>query len=110
MSKSTIYLVASRAGVLRMTKSLPTVHRDEIAIKVEVTIDPDAFAEPVLVRHIRVSNPWEGVDVADLDLKTSVITEEEAQAIIARRLAKMQEILTDRGYGVTPPDEEESDG
>lgn len=102
--KDTIFLVASRNGVSRMTKSMPTLKRGEIPCKVEVLIQENAFREPVLVRKIEITDWREGIDVgSDLELRTNFITEEEADMIRARRLERMAAVLKEHGYGVTEP-------
>lgn len=46
--KSTVYLIADRFGVTRMTKRWPSLGRDEIAVEIKVTIPDGAFKSPVL--------------------------------------------------------------
>lgn len=99
--KETIYLRVSRSKVEGMTKNLPDLRRGEIPVKLVVEVDPGAFREPVIERHVKVTDWREGIDIADLDLRESVITEAEAQIIRDRRLAQMRKILEDHGFSVT---------
>jgi hypothetical protein len=103
MLKETIYLVVSRHKVERMTKNLPDLRRGEIPVKLVVTVADTAFREPVIQREVEIVDWRDGIEVGDLDLKESFITEEEAALIRARRLAKMAELLEREGYGVIPP-------
>lgn len=86
-----------------MTKSLPRLNRGEIPVKVVVEVDPAAFREPVIERHVHVTDWREGIDLADVELREAVITEEEAQIIRDRRLSQMQRVLEERGFTVTAP-------
>lgn len=101
--KDTIFLVMDHGGVRRMTKSPPTHQRGEIAVKVLVEADEKAFSEPTIVRRIVVDDWRDGLDLADVEFRQDFITPEEAEAIRAKRLAKMQEILEDHGYKIEPP-------
>jgi hypothetical protein len=103
--KDVVYLVVSRAGVQSMRKSLPNLHRGEIAIKVHVTAAEKAFAAPTIEQHIDIQDPYQGVDLEDVHFSGSTITQEEAEIIRQRRLAKAAEILTAHGYTVTLQDE-----
>ena len=99
--KETIYLRVSRSKVESMTKNLPDLRRGEIPVKLVIEVDAGAFREPVIERHVKISDWREGIDIADLDLRESVITEAEAQIIRDRRLAQMRKILEDHGFSVT---------
>jgi hypothetical protein len=105
--KETIYLRVSPQRVEGMTKSLPSLNRGEIPVKLVVEVDPSAFREPVLERHVQVTDWREGIDIADIDLRESVITEAEAQMIRDRRLAQMRKILEEHGYEVTAAEPQE---
>lgn len=96
----TIYLVADRGGVRRMTKSLPNTGRGEIPIKVQVEVEPTAFRTPVIEKEIYINDWQEGIDIADIDFKQTAITPEEADTIRKNRLEKMSEILNANGYEV----------
>jgi hypothetical protein len=103
MMRETVYLVVSRHKVERMTKNLPQLSRGEIPVKLIVEVADTAFREPVIERKVEVVDWRDGIEVGDLDLKESFITEEEATILRARRMAKMAEILADNGYGIVEP-------
>ena len=105
--KEVIYLVVSRNKVERMTKNLPSIYKGEIPVKVTVTIEDTAFRTPVIEKEVYIDDWREGVDMADVEFKESVITKEEAEIIRQKRLAKMQEILEAQGYQITKPEETE---
>lgn len=101
--KDTIYLRVSPRRVEGMTKSLPDLRRGEIPVKLVVDVAASAFREPVIERHVEVVDWRDGIDLADIDLRESIITEAEAQVIRDRRLAAMQRILEAQGYTVAEP-------
>ena len=101
--KDTIYLRVSPSRVEGMTKSLPSLNRGEIPVKIVIEVEPGAFREPVVERHVKVADWREGIDVSDVTLREATITEAEAQLIRDRRLAAMRQVLEDHGYGVTDP-------
>lgn len=101
--KDTIYLRVSKNKVEGMTKSPPSLARGEIPVRLIVEVDPEAFREPVLERHVQVTDWRQGVDVADVMFRESVITEDEAKVIRDRRIAQMREILEGQGFTVTEP-------
>lgn len=103
--KDVIFLTCNRNGVVKMTKSMPALARGEIPVKVEVIVEPGAFREPVLATSITIADWREGVDIADVELKERVITQEEADMIRARRLTAMREVLEARGYVILLPGE-----
>ena len=84
--KETIYLVVSPYKVERMTKNLPGLSRGEIPVKLTITVDEKAFREPVISKEVHIDDWREGVDIADVEFRGSVITEEEAEIIKQRRL------------------------
>ena len=98
--KETIYLVVSKNKVERMTKTLPNLYRGEIPVKLSVEVDETAFREPVLERKVTINDWQEGIEIADIEFRESIITEEEAEKIRQMRLDKMQQILTNHGYSV----------
>jgi hypothetical protein len=104
-----ICLKVSRQRVEGMYKSLPSLARGEIPVKIDVIVEPSAFREPTIEREIRITDWRDGLDLADVELKEAVITEAEAALIKERRLAAMRAILEQRGYVVTepPPDADE---
>lgn len=100
--KEIIYLRVGRLRVEAMTKSLPTLKRGEIPVKLVIEVDQAAFREPVIERHVHIADWRDGIDLADVELRESIITEEEAELIRARRLTAMQQILQQHGFTVTP--------
>jgi hypothetical protein len=100
--KDIVYLTVSRAGVQSMRKSLPSLRRGEIAVKVHITAADKAFAPPTIEQHIDIQDPYQGVDLEDVHFSGSTITQQEAEIIRQRRLAKAAEILAANGYAVTP--------
>jgi hypothetical protein len=102
--KEVIYLSIDRFGVNRMTKNLPSLKRGEIPVKLTLTVEDQAFREPVIEKEVHIEDWRQGVDIADVEFKESVITEEEAQLIRERRLEKMREVLEQQGYVVSKPD------
>lgn len=101
--KEVIYLAVSRQRVERMTKNLPDLKRNEIPVKLVIEVDPGAFREPVIERYVKIADWREGIDLADVELRESVITEAEAQMIRDRRLTQMRAILEAQGFTVTEP-------
>jgi hypothetical protein len=99
--KEVIYLSVDSYGVNRMTKNLPTLKRGEIPVKLILTVDDTAFHEPVIVKEVVIEDWRQGVDIADVEFKEAVITEEEAALIRGRRLEKMRDVLEQQGYTVT---------
>jgi hypothetical protein len=93
--KDVIFLVVDRTKVIRMTKGLPSLHRGEIPVKLNVTVADSAFREPVLERDVEVVDWREGIDLADVSFEQSVITEEEAEMIREHR----DRTRADRGDG-----------
>lgn len=104
-----IFLVISPHKVERMTKSLPSLKRGEIPVKLIVEVAATAFREPVIERRVEVVDWREGIEVGDVELKESTITEAEADLIRQRRLVKMRELLEANGYVVTPKEPEDAD-
>lgn len=105
--KESIYLVVSRRKVERMSKNLPSLHRGEIPIKINLEVDEKAFREPVIAKDVYIEDWQEGTDISDVEFKGSVITQEEVELIRERRLAKMKEVLESQGYTITKPEEQE---
>jgi hypothetical protein len=98
--RETIFLRVSRAKVEGMTKSMPGLHRGEIPVKLVIDVEASAFREPVIERHVTITDWREGVDIGDLELKEGVITEAEAQFIRENRLEEMRKILEEHGFRV----------
>lgn len=95
-----IYLTADRSGIKRFTKNLPSLNRGEIPIKLIITIEDTAFRNPVIEKRVHVEDWRQGVDIADVDFKETLITEEEAALIREQRLDKMRQVLQQQGYTV----------
>jgi hypothetical protein len=104
--KDTIWLVISPERVEKMTKTPPDTTRGRIAVKVLVTVPIGAFQPPVLQKELRVEDWRDGTELGDMDLSQGVITQAEADLIVQRRLAKMADILRERGAVVTWPEPE----
>jgi hypothetical protein len=100
--KDVIYLVVNANQVVRMTKTLPSLKRGEVPIKVSVSVDDNAFSTPTISREVIVTDWQKDVRLNDLELRQNFITEEEAEMIKSRRLERMQEILSNNGYTVVP--------
>jgi hypothetical protein len=107
MRTETIYLILNQHGVDRMTKRLPSVGRDEVPVRLHIKIDPKVFQAPTLERTVEIVDWRGGIDLEDVQFTGTFITEEEANIIRARRLAKMREILETQGYSVSHPDDEQ---
>jgi hypothetical protein len=101
--KETIYLVVSPYKVERMTKNLPGLSRGQIPVKLSITVDEKAFREPVISKEVHIDDWRDGVDIADVEFRGSVITEEEAE-IIKQPPRKDAGILEAQGFTVTEPE------
>ena len=104
--KQTIYLRADRRGVIAMTKSLPGLYKDEIIIKVNVEVADKVFGNPVIEQKVVVTDWASDIDVQDVQMNQSIITQQEADMIRERRLERMREILESQGYTITKEDED----
>lgn len=102
--REVIYLRVSKRRVEAMAKRLPPLNRGEIPVKLTIEVDESAFREPTIERHVKIVDWREGIDIADIDLRESIITEAEAQVIRDRRLMAMRKILECHGFGVSEPD------
>lgn len=105
--KETIFLRVDRSGVRGMTKSLPSLNRGEIPVKLELTVEESAFREPVITKEVVINDWQDGADLADIEFNEAYITEEEAAIIRGRRFDKMAKLLEAQGYKVELPKEEE---
>lgn len=103
--KDVIYLVVNRNKVERMNKSLPNLYKGEYVVRVEVTVDEDAFNEPTLTKQVHVENWRQGIDVSDVEFSEPYITEEEAAIIRERREALLIESLKAKGYKIEKVDQ-----
>lgn len=90
-----------------MTKSMPGVYKDEIVIKVNVSVDDKVFGTPVIEQNVHVVDWASDIDVKDVRLEQNVITEAEAAMIRESRLARMKEILEEQGYNISRDETEE---
>lgn len=108
--KDVIFLVATRRGIAKMTKSLPQLRGDEIPVKLTVMIPESAFRTPVIEKTVEVGDWRSGTDLADVEFRQDIITEQEAALIRSRRLGRMREILEEQGYEVKPPEPEDGNG
>ncbi len=88
----------------RMTKNLPPRYKGESPIKLSLTVEPAAFREPVIEKSVVVEDWREGIDIADVEVKETAMTEEEAQLTQDQRLQRMREVLKTQGYVVSKPD------
>lgn len=99
-----VWLVITEYSVDRMTKRQPTLKRGETPVKLIVEVDPAALRPPTLVRQVRIADWREGVDMGDLKIASGVITEDEAQMIIAQRREHMVAQLRAQGYKIEEPE------
>lgn len=104
--KQTIYLRADRRGVIAMTKSIPGLYKDEIIIKVNVEVADKVFGNPVIEQKVTVTDWASDIDVQDVQMNQSIITQQEADMIRERRLERMKEILQSQGYNITRNEDE----
>lgn len=99
--RDTVFLVLTPQRVDRMTKSVPSIHRDEIVVKLTVEVPPGRFRTPTVERHIMIEDWTDGTELGDLELRQDFITQAEAKLIVERRLARMAEVLREHGYSVS---------
>lgn len=99
--KDVIYLVVSRNKVERMNKNLPQLYKGEYVVRVNVTVEENAFKEPTLTKDIVISDWRQGIDVSDVEFSEPYITEEEAAIIRERREAQLIAQLKAKGYTIT---------
>lgn len=104
--KDTIYLIVNKSGVQSMRKSFVGTKRDEVCVKLNVTVAEKAFQPPILEQNVAVEDWRDGVDIEDVKFERNVITSEEAEIVKERRLAKMTNILESQGYQVIKPEAE----
>ena len=99
--KQTIYLRADRRGVIAMTKSLPSLYKDEIIIKVNVEVADKVFGNPVIEQKVTVTDWASDIDIQDVQMNQAIITQQEADMIRERRLERMKEVLESQGFVVS---------
>jgi hypothetical protein len=102
--KEVIYLRVDQSGVRGMTKSLPSINRGEIPVKLILEVKDNAFREPVIAKSVVIEDWQEGADLSDVEFNEAVITEEEANLIRGRRFDKMAKLLEAQGYKVELPE------
>jgi hypothetical protein len=105
--RETVYIIADRHKVVKMTKSLVDPSRGQIICKIDVEIADTAFRQPTLERKVVINDWLDGFDLADAEFRGNFITEEEADTVRNTRLQKMKAMLEGHGYRVTRPEEEE---
>jgi len=103
--KELIYLRVDRSGVKGMTKKAPSIYKDEIIVKLNIEVDNKAFGVPTIEQNVVVNDWSSDIDVKDVAFEQHIITQEEANMIRERRLARMKEILEGQGYQITKPEE-----
>lgn len=74
--KDTIYLIADVNGVTRMTKRAPGLHRNEVAVRVTVTIPASAFRSSVFGATLDV--PEDRLVQPDITITADDLPEPEA--------------------------------
>jgi len=73
----TIYLVATRFGVDRMTKRRPELGRNEVGVAIKITIPDGAFRSPVIEATLDVAD---GVVMQPIVTIEALPDEQDAQA------------------------------
>lgn len=104
--RQTIYLRVDRRGVQGMTKSMPSLYKDEIIVKVNLEVNDKAFGAPTVEQDVVVNDWSSDIDVQDVEFNQNIITQEEANMIRERRLERMKEILETQGYEITKKEDE----
>lgn len=104
--KQTIYLRADRRGIQGMTKSMPSVYKNEIVLKMNVSVDDKAFGAPVIEQDVQVQSWAHEIDINDIAFEQNVITQAEADMIRQARLERMKEVLEGQGYTVSVGEKE----
>lgn len=98
--KKTIYLRVDRHNVLGMSKTMPSIYKDEIVVKLNLEVKDKVFGSPVIEQNVTVVDWASNIDIQDVEFSKSIITEQEAQMIRERRLQRMKEILESQGFTV----------
>jgi hypothetical protein len=102
--RGTIWLTCDRVGINKMTKGRPTrLDRGELAIKVEVIVDPECWGSPSLEQTIHIHDWRDGLTFPDVRLDQMTITPAEAEKIKAERAAEAASQLRALGYTVEAP-------
>ncbi|TYP92053.1 hypothetical protein LX73_2299 [Fodinibius salinus] len=104
------YLILDKngiAGFKKTARGAENCGRNEIPVKVEVSMDESKFNKPYPTKKIHVT-PWDkDIGIEDIHFEDSWITEEEEQMIRERRLEKYEKVLRDQGYKVEKIEDEE---
>ena len=103
--RETIYLIANRRGIEKMTKRLPEIKKGQIPIKLTVEVEQKAFTPPTVEKSVFIEDWKKGIDIEDVNFEKNIITDEEAEIIRNKRLDKMKQILTQQGYTINDPEE-----
>ena len=74
-----IYLIVDRNKVVRMVKTLGSLAKGQIPIKLTVEVKPAAFREPTIEREVIVDDWSTGIDISDVTFEKNIITEKEAE-------------------------------
>lgn len=53
--KTKVFLIATRKGVMRLTKTPPRLSRDEIGVSLTITIPDEAFRSPLISATLDVA-------------------------------------------------------
>ena len=101
--RDVVFLVCDQGGVRRMTKSAPSLKSGEIPVKLEVTVDRDAFVTPVIEQQIHITDWRPSRTALTAAVTEGTITQAEADLIAADLLLWMTDALERAGFTVTPP-------
>ena len=99
--KQIIYLRCDSRGVQGMTKTMPSIYKDEIVVKLNLEVDNKVFGSPTIEQDIFIED-WGGdVDIQDVNIDKPTLTKEEAAMIRASRIERMKEVLESQGFVVS---------
>jgi hypothetical protein len=101
--RDSIFLVCDQGGIRRMTKSAPSLKPGEIPVKLDVTVDRDAFITPVIEQKIHITDWRPSRTALTAAVKEGTITRADADVIVADLLSGMIDALERAGYTVTAP-------
>lgn len=103
-----IYLRCDSRGVVAMTKSLPSLYKDEVIIKLNVKVADKVFGNPTIEQEISVEDWASDIDVGALSLDRVTITPAEAETLRQGRILAMKKVLEAQGFNVTEKTGDES--
>lgn len=84
-----------------MTKTMPSIYKDEIVVKLNLEVDNKVFGSPTIEQDIFIED-WGGdVDIQDVNIDKPTLTKEEAAMIRASRIERMKEVLEAQGFTVS---------